>query len=99
MRFLSALKVAESPFPVVARDALILRPNSVFLYVVDDQNLARRCLSPWEMASRKTSWSKGQLSPNDKVVVRGERLEDSNTVVILDGKENPSPRDPRQRNQ
>lgn len=81
----------ESLSTVVARDALILRPNSVFLYVVDDQNLARRVPVTLGDGDMKNIVVKGQLSPNDKVVVRGgERLEDGNTVVILDGKENPS---------
>ncbi len=69
---------------VVPRDALIFRPNAVFVYVVDDQGQARKVSVTLGTGDLKNIAVSGALSAEDKVVIRGgERLEDGRTVAIL----------------
>ncbi len=67
----------------VPRDALVLRADRISVYVVGDDNIAKRI--DVELGSAEGAFIEviGDVQPNDNVVVRGgERLRDGQSVVM-----------------
>ena len=65
----------------IPRDAIILRPNSQYVFVVDEQNKAHRQEVELGFAQEDLIEVIGDLTTGDKVIVRGgERLRDGQSV-------------------
>jgi RND family efflux transporter MFP subunit len=70
---------------VVHRDALVLRPEGISLFVVDGNNQARQVSVTTGIGSGAFIEVQGALSPGDRVVVRGnERLQPGQAVSIAE---------------
>lgn len=69
----------------VPRDALVLRPEGVSVFVVDANNEARQVSVTTGIGSGDRIEVQGAVSPGDRVVVRGnERLQPGQPVNIMD---------------
>ncbi|MFQ5643700.1 MAG: efflux RND transporter periplasmic adaptor subunit [Thiogranum sp.] len=67
----------------VPRDALVIRRNSISLYRVDDDNIARQTSVRTGIASGAFIEVRGDVKAGDRVVVRGgERLRDGQQVTV-----------------
>ncbi len=67
----------------VPRDALVLRPEGISVFVIDDQMTAAQVGVTTGLASGELIEVVGGVEPGDKVVVRGnERLRTGQTVTI-----------------
>ena len=67
----------------VPRDALVLRPDGISVFVIDEEEKARRVAVSTGLASGDRIEVKGPINPGDRVVVRGnERLRDGQQVAI-----------------
>ncbi len=67
----------------VPRDALVIRRNSISLYKIDSNNMARRVSISTGIASGAFIEVHGDVQAGDRVVVRGgERLRDGQQVTI-----------------
>ena len=72
----------EQRLVTVPRDALILRPGQVFVYVVEDGKARRMAVEPGLAQGDRIAVS-GPVAPGDQVVVRGgERLSPGRRVTI-----------------
>ena len=70
----------------VPRDALVLRPGSITVFVVDDNEQARQVPVSTGMGSGDQIEVTGDLSAGDRVVIRGnERLQSGQPVNIQGG--------------
>lgn len=68
----------------VPRDALVLRNNAVYVFAVDDNNVARKTLVTIGTGTGNVISVTGDIVVGDRVVVRGaERLTDGQTVRII----------------
>ena len=69
----------------VPRDALVLRPEGVSVFVVDANNEARQVSVTTGIGSGDRIEVQGGISPGDRVVIRGnERLQPGQPVSIMD---------------
>lgn len=69
----------------VPRDALVLRPDGISVFVVDTNNEARQVSVTTGIGAGDQIEVQGTLAPGDRVVVRGnERLQPGQTVQIMD---------------
>jgi RND family efflux transporter MFP subunit len=69
----------------VPRDALVLRPDGISVFVVDTNNEARQVSVTTGIGSGDQIEVHGTLAPGDRVVIRGnERLQPGQSVNILD---------------
>lgn len=67
----------------VPRDALILRSNSIHIFVITDENKSKRVIIRPGAASGDNIEVIGNVFDGDKVVIRGgERLQDGQNVII-----------------
>ena len=70
----------------VPRDALVLRPEGMSVFVVEDDNTARQVQVTAGMGQGDLVEVNGELSAGDRVVVRGnERLQPGQEVSIMEG--------------
>jgi RND family efflux transporter MFP subunit len=70
---------------VVHRDALVLRPEGITLFVVDANNQAQQVSVTTGIGSGELIEVRGAVSAGDRVVVRGnERLQPGQTVTITE---------------
>lgn len=68
----------------VPRDALVLRGDGASVYVVDEQNTARRMQVDVGIASGELIEVRGPIQPGDRVVIRGnERLRAGQPVQVV----------------
>ena len=68
----------------VPRDALVLRGSGTSVFVVDDENTARRVNVAVGIGSDNLIEVKGPIQAGDRVVVRGhERLRDGQTIEVI----------------
>ncbi len=71
---------------VVHRDALVLRPEGISLFVIDANNQARQVSVTTGIGSGELIEIRGAVSAGDRVVVRGnERLRPGQAVNIISG--------------
>lgn len=71
---------------VVPRDALVLRPGSISVFVVDDEQKAREIPVTTGIDAGNQIEVSGQLEPGDRVIIRGnERLRPGQMVSIIEG--------------
>jgi RND family efflux transporter MFP subunit len=71
---------------VVPRDALVLRPGGISVFVIDEENKARRVPVTTGIGSSTNIEVSGEINAGDTVVIRGnERLNTGQTVNILQG--------------
>lgn len=69
----------------VPRDALVLRPEGLSIFVVDGNNEARQIDVTTGIGSGEQIEVRGAISPGDRVVIRGnERLRPGQSVHIMD---------------
>jgi RND family efflux transporter MFP subunit len=69
----------------VPRDAIVLRPGSATVFVIDKDLQARQVEVRAGLGSGHRIEVSGELSPGDQVVIRGnERLQPGQTVEIID---------------
>ncbi len=67
----------------VPRDALVIRRNSISLYRIDDDNIARQVSVRTGIASGAFIEVRGDMKAGDRVVIRGgERLRDGQQVTV-----------------
>lgn len=67
----------------VPRDALVIRRNSISLYRIDDDNIARQVSVRTGIASGAFIEVQGDMNAGDRVVIRGgERLRDGQQVTV-----------------
>ncbi|MEE4173586.1 MAG: efflux RND transporter periplasmic adaptor subunit [Xanthomonadales bacterium] len=70
----------------VPRDALVLRPEGISLFKVDENNLARQVKVTTGIGAGDQIEVNGMLDPGDRVVIRGnERLQPGQPVTITGG--------------
>lgn len=70
----------------VPRDALVLRPGSVTVFVVDGDNLARQVPVTTGIGAGDHIEVQGELDDGDQVVIRGnERLQPGQSVMVAGG--------------
>lgn len=70
----------------VPRDALVLRPEGLSVFVVDEQNQARQVPVTVGVGQDDYVEVLGSVSPGDSVVIRGnERLQPGQAVSVMDG--------------
>lgn len=68
----------------VPRDALVLRPDGQSVFVIDGENTAQRVAVTTGVGSGEDIEVFGDISPGDRVVVRGnERLQPGQSVSII----------------
>jgi len=68
----------------VPRDALVIRRNSISLYRIDNDNIARQVSVRTGIASGAFIEVRGEIEAGDLVVIRGgERLRDGQSVTVL----------------
>lgn len=68
----------------VPRDALVLRNNAVYVFTVDENNVARKTMVVAGTGTGDLIAITGNLAEGDRVIVRGaERLTDGQTVRII----------------
>jgi RND family efflux transporter MFP subunit len=71
---------------VVPRDALVLRPEGISVFVVDKDQKAKHVMVTTGIGSADQIEVSGDLADGDTVIVRGnERLRPGQTVSIMDG--------------
>lgn len=71
---------------VVPRDALVLRPEGITVFVVDKDNKARQVTVTTGVGSGTNIEVEGDIEDGDTVVIRGnERLQPGQTVSIMQG--------------
>ena len=76
---------AERRVLSVPRDALVLRPQGIAVFVVGEDNKARRVEVTTGLAAGDRIEVIGAIEPGDEVIVRGnERLRDGQTVAVQD---------------
>ena len=69
----------------VPRDALVLRPDGISVFVVDAEDKAHRVTVTTGLASGDRIEVKGSISAGDRVVIRGnERLREGQQVAVQD---------------
>jgi RND family efflux transporter MFP subunit len=69
----------------VPRDALVLRGSGTSVFVVDEENTARRVNVAVGIGSDNLIEVKGPIQAGDRVVVRGnERLREGQTIEVID---------------
>src|SRR6056297_2034482 len=70
----------------VPRDALVLRGTGTSVFVVDDENNARRVSVAVGIGSENMIEVKGPIQPGDRVVIRGnERLREGQAIEVIQG--------------
>jgi len=70
----------------VPRDALVLRGTGTSVFVVDEENTARRVTVAVGIGSENMIEVRGPIQPGDRVVVRGnERLREGQSIEVIDG--------------
>lgn len=70
----------------VPRDALVLRGTGTSVFVIDDQNNARRVSVAVGIGSENMIEVKGPIQPGDRVVIRGnERLREGQAIEVING--------------
>jgi RND family efflux transporter MFP subunit len=70
----------------VPRDALVLRPEGQSVFVIDADNQARQISVTVGVGQGERIEIVGDISPGDKVVIRGnERLQPGQSVSVMDG--------------
>lgn len=70
----------------VPRDALVLRGDGTSIFIIDDDNKARRIRVMTGIGSGDMVEVQGPIQPGDKVVIRGnERLRAGQDVQVLEG--------------
>lgn len=70
----------------VPRDALVLRGDGTSIFIIDDDNKARRIRVMTGVGSGDMVEVQGPIQPGDKVVIRGnERLRAGQDVQVLEG--------------
>ena len=70
----------------VPRDALVLRPEGQSVFVIDANNVAQQISVTVGVGQGERIEVRGDVSPGDKVVVRGnERLQPGQAVSVMDG--------------
>lgn len=70
----------------VPRDALVLRGDGTSIFIIDDENKARRIRVMTGIGSGDMIEVQGPVQPGDKVVIRGnERLRAGQDVQVLEG--------------
>jgi multidrug efflux pump subunit AcrA (membrane-fusion protein) len=71
---------------VVNRDALILRPGGISVFVVDQDNTVRQVPVTTGIGSGPLIEVAGDVRPGERVVVRGnERLRPGQAVTVAEG--------------
>lgn len=71
---------------VVPRDALVLRGDGTSIFIVDDDNKARRIRVMTGIGAGDMIEVQGPIQPGDRVVIRGnERLRAGQDVQVLEG--------------
>ncbi len=71
---------------VVPRDALVLRPEGISVFVVDKDRKAKQIMVTTGIGSREHIEVSGDLSDGDTVIIRGnERLRPGQSVTIMPG--------------
>lgn len=71
---------------LVPRDALVLRPDGISIFVIDQDNKAKRVVVTTGIGSSDKIEVMGDIQAGEKVVIRGnERLSTGQTVAILEG--------------
>jgi RND family efflux transporter MFP subunit len=69
----------------VPRDALVLRGSGTSVFVVDDENTARRVNVAVGIGSENMIEVKGAIQAGDRVVIRGnERLREGQAIEVID---------------
>jgi multidrug efflux pump subunit AcrA (membrane-fusion protein) len=69
----------------VPRDALVLRPEGISVFVIDAQLQARQVSVSTGLGSGDRIQVSGEVSAGDRVVIRGnERLQPGQSVQIMD---------------
>ncbi len=72
----------------VPRDALVLRGTGTSVFVIDDENNARRVNVAVGIGSANMIEVKGPIQPGDRVVIRGnERLREGQSIEVIQGAE------------
>lgn len=70
----------------VPRDALVLRGSGTSVFVVDDENTARRVNVAVGIGSENMIEVKGAIQAGDRVVIRGnERLREGQAIEVIQG--------------
>jgi RND family efflux transporter MFP subunit len=68
----------------VPRDALVLRGTGTSVFVIDDENNARRVSVAVGIGSENMIEVKGPIQPGDRVVIRGnERLREGQAIEVI----------------
>jgi len=68
----------------VPRDALVLRGTGTSVFVVDEENNARRVNVAVGIGSENMIEVKGPIQPGDRVVIRGnERLREGQAIEVI----------------
>lgn len=71
---------------VVPRDALVLRPDGITVFVVDKDHTARQVMVTIGIGAGEQIEVSGDLQDGDVVIIRGnERLRPGQSVTIMDG--------------
>lgn len=71
---------------LVPRDALVLRPDGISVFVINQDNSAKRVVVTTGIGSNDKIEVMGDIQAGDKVVIRGnERLRAGQTVAVLQG--------------
>jgi len=71
---------------VVPRDALVLRPSGVSIFVLDNDQKAKQVMVTTGIGSGDQIEVSGDLHDGDVVIIRGnERLKPGQTVSIMEG--------------
>jgi len=70
----------------VPRDALVLRGTGTSVFVIDNENTARRVSVAVGIGSENMIEVRGLIQPGDRVVIRGnERLREGQTIEVIQG--------------
>ncbi|MGK7294962.1 MAG: efflux RND transporter periplasmic adaptor subunit [Candidatus Wenzhouxiangella sp. M2_3B_020] len=70
----------------VPRDALVLRGSGTSVFIVDDENTARRVNVAVGIGSKNMIEVKGPIQAGDRVVIRGnERLREGQSIEVIEG--------------
>lgn len=71
---------------VVPRDALVLRPEAIYVFVVDNERKAKQVVVTVGIDAGEQIEVNGDLVDGDTVIIRGnERLRPGQTVAIMEG--------------
>jgi RND family efflux transporter MFP subunit len=71
---------------VVPRDALVLRPNSISVFIVDDDQKAKQVMVTTGIDAGDQIEVNGDLSDGDTVIIRGnERLKPGQAISVMPG--------------